>query len=133
MADHEKPMNELTGFLPGAWPIEAYGAGGFRFGDMSHRGSILALPSGVRAWTPSSPTDIDVAALADLFAEAPGAVELLIVGTGASLVPLRVAVRDRLRLANIRVDFMATGSAVSTYNILLGERRRVAGAFLATS
>ena len=30
------------GFVPGRHPIDAYGNGGFRFADMSHRGSILA-------------------------------------------------------------------------------------------
>ena len=38
----------------------------------------------------------------------------------------------RLRAAGIRVDSMGTGAAISTYNILLGERRRVAAALLAT-
>ena len=32
---------------PGRAPIEAYGNGGFRFAEMSHRGSILCLPSGI--------------------------------------------------------------------------------------
>ena len=31
------------GFLPGRFPFDAYGNGGFRFADMSHRGSLLAL------------------------------------------------------------------------------------------
>ena len=31
------------GFVPGRFAIDAYGRGGFRFADMSHRGSILAL------------------------------------------------------------------------------------------
>ena len=35
---------------PGRAPIDAYGNGGFRFADMSHRGSILCLPSGIYAW-----------------------------------------------------------------------------------
>jgi uncharacterized protein len=132
MANSEEPIKELQGFVPGAWSIEAYGAGGFRFADMSHRGSILALPSGVRAWSATTASEIDAAALQPLFAEPAGAIELLIVGTGVTLVPLSAALRDRLREAGVRLDFMATGSAVSTYNILLGERRRVAGAFLAT-
>jgi uncharacterized protein len=38
------------GFIPGRHLIDAYGAGGFRFADMSHRGSILALPTGIWAW-----------------------------------------------------------------------------------
>jgi uncharacterized protein len=40
--------------------------------------------------------------------------------------------RAALRAAGIRVDSMGTGAAISTYNILLGERRRVAAALLAT-
>ena len=40
--------------FPGRAPIEAYGNGGFRFADMSHRGSILALPSGIEAWPVAS-------------------------------------------------------------------------------
>ena len=36
--------------FPGRAPIDAYGNGGFRFADMSHRGSILCLPSGIYGW-----------------------------------------------------------------------------------
>ena len=36
--------------LPRPAPIEAYGNGGFRFAGMSHRGSLLCLPSGIWAW-----------------------------------------------------------------------------------
>ncbi len=128
----QTPATLYEGFLPGQHVIEAYGAGGFRFADMSHRGSILALPEGVRAWAPVAPAEITPASLADLFAGDPGTVELLMIGMGAAPFPLPEATRMALRENNIRFDFMATGSAVSTYNILLGERRRVAGAFLAT-
>ena len=126
-------MPDLTrsGFLSGQPAIDAFGAGGFRFADMSHRGSILALPSGVSAWSAINPQDINAASLAPLFAEAEGAVELLIIGTGANLVPLPLVLREKLRAHKIRFDPMATAVAISTYNILLGERRRVAAAFLA--
>ena len=36
--------------LPTPAPIDAYGNGGFRFGGMSHRGSLLCFPDGVWAW-----------------------------------------------------------------------------------
>jgi uncharacterized protein len=124
---------KYEGFVPGRWAIEAYGAGGFRFADMSHRGSIMALPSGVRAWTAVQPTDISIEALAPLLDEPEGTVDLLLVGTGKSLAPIAAAVRQRLREAGIRVDVMATGAAVSTYNILLEEGRPVAAALLATA
>ena len=43
---------------PGRAPIDAYGNGGFRFAEMSHRGSILCLPSGIYAWPPASVADL---------------------------------------------------------------------------
>ena len=45
--------------LPRQAPIDSYGKGGFAFADMSHRGSILALPTGVRAIAAISCADID--------------------------------------------------------------------------
>ena len=67
-----------TPHLPRRAPIDAYGAGGFRFAGMSHRGSLLCL-------------------------------------------------RDR----HVTVEAMPTGPAVRTYNILLGENRRVAAGLIA--
>lgn len=128
-------MSELkaAGFLPGAHAIDGYGAGGFRFGGMSHRGSILALPSGVYAWAPASAAEITIESLAPLFAEAPGLIEHLLIGTGAAPVPLSLALRQRLRLAGITAEPMQTGAAARTYSILLGEKRRVAAALLAVA
>ena len=56
--------------LPKPAPIDAYGNGGFRFGGMSHRGSLLCLPSGIWAWPVAAPEEIGEANLASLFAEA---------------------------------------------------------------
>jgi uncharacterized protein len=120
-----------TGFVPGAHPIEAYGKGGFRFASMSHRGSILALPSGIYAWGAEVPSDICVASLEAVFEEAPSSIEHLLIGTGLELVPLGPTLRQRLMQAGIRPEPMPTGAAARTYSILLGERRRVAAALLA--
>lgn len=119
------------GFLPGQHPIDAYGAGGFKFAEMSHRGSLLALPSGLYAWDPASAAEIDVASLARVFAEEKGLVEHLLVGTGRDLAALSRDVRAALKAAGIVAEPMATGAAARTYNILLGERRRVAAALIA--
>lgn len=114
------------GFVPGRHKIETYGGGGFRFAEMSHRGSLLALPSGIHAIEATTAAHIDEAALAPLFAEPPGAVELLIFGSGENLRPPTGALRARLRAAGIMVEAMATGPAVRTYNMLLEEDRPVA-------
>ncbi|BGE84166.1 hypothetical protein Ms3S1_06020 [Methylosinus sp. 3S-1] len=66
------------GFVPGRHKIDAYGDGGFRFAEMSHRGSLLALPSGVHAIDAFDAAAVDEAMVAPLLAEPPEAVELLI-------------------------------------------------------
>ncbi|MBL8590194.1 MAG: Mth938-like domain-containing protein [Methylobacteriaceae bacterium] len=119
------------GFVPGRHAIDGYGRGGFAFAGMSHRGSILALPSGVRIWRAATLADVTAASLADLFAEPPGAVELLLVGAGETLAPLSKELREALRAANLRADSMSTSAAARTYNVLLAENRRVAAALLA--
>lgn len=122
---------KYAGFLPGVHPIEGYGTGGFRFASMSHRGSILALPSGIHAWSAAVPSDICAASLETVFQEAPGSIEHLLIGTGLELVPLGHGLRQLLLQAGIRPEPMPTGAAARTYSILLGERRRVAAALLA--
>ncbi len=118
------------GFLPGRFPIDAYGNGGFRFADMSHRGSILVLPSGIRAWDVTEPSGITLSTLAPVVAEA-AQIELLLVGVGADLLRLPPGLVQRLRDAGLRVEAMQTGAAARTLNVLLGENRRVAAALLA--
>jgi uncharacterized protein len=118
------------GFVPGRHPIDAYGNGGFRFAQMSHRGSILALPSGMRAWEVAAPGDITEAALAPVFEER-DALDLLLLGTGRDVAFLSDAVRRRCRAAGIGLDVMQTGAAARTYNVLLGENRKVGAALIA--
>jgi len=122
---------KYAGFLPGKHAIEGYGQGGFRFAGMSHKGSILALPSGISAWSAMTPADIDLAALAAVFAEPKGAIEHLLIGTGESLMPLAPALRQSLREAGIIAEPMTTGAAANTYSLLLREDRLVAAALLA--
>jgi uncharacterized protein len=118
------------GFVPGRHLIDSYGNGGFRFAEMSHRGSILALPSGVRAWPVAQASDIDEASLAGAFAEA-DSIDLLLLGTGAEVAAVPNALRLRLREAGIGLDVMQTGAAARTYNILVGENRKVGAALIA--
>ena len=120
------------GFLPGRFPIDAYGNGGFRFADMSHRGSILALPSGITAWPVTEARSLTVEDFAPVLA-ATGEVELLLLGTGLEIVPLPEALRWPLREAKIRLDVMQTGAAARTYNILAAENRKVAAALIAVT
>jgi uncharacterized protein len=111
-------------------PIDAYGNGGFRFAGMSHRGSLLCLPNGIWAWPVTSPAEVDEAALAPVFAVL-GDVGMFLLGTGAQGWIMPPALRRRFAEASVVIEVMTTGSAVRTYNILLGERRRFAAGLIA--
>ncbi|MCU0819206.1 MAG: MTH938/NDUFAF3 family protein [Beijerinckiaceae bacterium] len=113
------------GFAPGRHPIQGYGADGFRFAGMAHPGSVMALPSGIRAWAVkdlSAVSDTDLAPLMD----ERDAIEILIIGSGKKAMLPIGPLADRLREAGFRPDFMDTPAAARTYNVLLAEDRRVA-------
>ena len=116
---------------PGRAAIESYGNGGFRFAGMSHRGSIMLLPSGIWAWPPRSTTEIDASNLARPVSEA-AEIDLLFIGTGRDPWWLPDDLQQLLHGAGIRFDTMPTAAAASTYNVLLAEGRRVAAALIAT-
>ena len=125
-------MND--GFVPGRHVIDAYGAGGFRFADMSHVGSILATPGGVHAVGARDLLEVRFETFAPLMrelAEKPGSTELLVIGTGEKMARLPTPLAAKLRGAGLRLETMATGPAARVYNVLLSENRRVAALLLA--
>ncbi len=65
-----------------------------------------------------------------LFAEA-GNIDTLIIGTGTGVWLPPPALREALRAVKVVLDAMQTGPAIRTYNIMMGERRRVAAALIA--
>jgi uncharacterized protein len=123
-------MSSSTARYPGRAPIDAYGAGGFRFAGMSHRGSILCLPSGIYAWPPAKPDEIDAPALAPVLAER-DTLDLLLLGTGPRQQMPAGAVRRAFADAAVALEAMDTGAACRTYNVLLAEGRPVAAALIA--
>jgi len=115
---------------PGLAPIEAYGNGGFRFAQMSHKGSILCLPSGIYAW--ERPELDALAAYARVFAERE-ALALLLLGTGRSPTRPADAIARAFRDAGLALEAMDTGAACRTYNVLIAEGRPVAAALVAVA
>lgn len=105
---------------PGSPPVDGYGPGFFRVGGDIHQGPLLLLPSGISRWGGFS--DLDP------ILEQSGAIDVLLMGMGAEIRPLALEVRARLEGAGIGVEIMATPPACRTYNVLLGEGRRVAAA-----
>jgi uncharacterized protein len=124
------PSSPDAPHLPRSAPIDAYGAGGFRFAEMSHRGSLLCLPDAIWAWPIARPQEIDRASLLRVF-EAAAGIDTLIIGTGNDVWRPPNDLREALRRHHVGIDAMQTGPAIRTYNIMIGERRRVAAALIA--
>ncbi|HUF45915.1 MAG TPA: MTH938/NDUFAF3 family protein [Aestuariivirgaceae bacterium] len=119
-----------SAYFPGRALIDAYGNGGFRFADMSHRGSLLILPSGIYGWAVGDIAELSAASFAPLFAER-GDMEFVLLGTGTTQVWPHRAVRRAFADNKLVLECMDTGAAVRTYNVLLAESRIVAAALIA--
>lgn len=120
-------------FYPEQVPIDAYGNGGFRFADMSHRGSLLCLPSGMHGWDHGAgmlADSLDLGRLEAVLAEA-GSIEVLLLGTGAEQIFPTQELKAEFAAHGLFVEAMATGAAARTYNVLLAEKRAVAAALIA--
>lgn len=125
----EEPLNQEAKY-PGLAPISNYGNGGFRFADMSHQGSLLLLPSGIYAWDATDFSSLDVEHFNTVFLQA-GAIEFLLLGCGPNLQIPSQEIRDAFEAQDVGLEFMDTGAAVRTYNVLLAEKRAVAAALIA--
>jgi uncharacterized protein len=119
-----------TPHLPRQVLIDAHGGGGFRFGGMSHRGSLLCLPDGVWPWPVGDVAALTEEALALVFART-NDLDFFIVGTGERPWIVPGPLRQRFRDARVSVDAMLTGPAVRTYNVMLMESRRVGAGLIA--
>ena len=132
MTEEAKPATGIEikpAHYPGRAPIDSYGDGGFRFAEMSHRGSILCLPSGIYGWIAETMDDLTIANFSRILSEE--GIEILLVGTGKDLMPLSRELRERFTKAGIRPEPMSTGAAARTFNVLLAEGRAVGAALLA--
>jgi uncharacterized protein len=124
------PASAAQPHLPYPAPIEAYGAGGFRFAGLSHRGSLLCLPDGIWAWPVAAPEEVTAASLGLVFERA-AQLDLFILGTGRDFWIVPAELRERLRAHSLKWEAMPTSAAIRTYNVLVVEGRRVAAGLIA--
>jgi uncharacterized protein len=105
-----------------ATPIDGYGPAFFRIGGEIREGAVLLLPRGLRSWGGYGDRE-RILAQAD-------EIDVLLVGTGPQMAYLPAEFRTALDAAGIGVEAMASAQACRTYNVLLGEGRRVGAALL---
>jgi uncharacterized protein len=105
-----------------AKPVEGYGPGFFRVGGHVLRGACLITPWDAGPWGGLEDTAGPLSLL--------GRIDVLFVGMGAEIAHVPLPFRDALEAAGIGVEVMSSPAACRTYNVLLGEGRRIAVALL---
>ena len=113
-------LSEIS--FAGPKPIDSYGPGFFRVGGMIHHGSLALLPDALNVW----PGSIDF----DFFLERIGQLDVLLVGSGAEISPLKTQITDKFNNLGVGIETMTTPSACRTYNMLLAEGRRIGAALI---
>lgn len=116
--------------LPGQHEIDFYGNMGFRFADMSHKGSLLILPDGTSDWGINDGEPLTAQHFTKIIEQAE-LIDILILGLGAKMYLPPKEVREMCKQAGIVIEFMSSSNAVRTYNVLLDEKRRIAAALIA--
>ncbi len=109
--------------------ISSYGDGGFKVNGKFIPGSLIIFPENI--------VEIEVSESAQISSEIiqpiinrTTEIEILLIGTGETMTTLP-DIRNFLKVHNITTDFMDTGAASRTYNVLAGEERRVAALLIA--
>ncbi|MEY4698036.1 MAG: hypothetical protein RIT14_2464 [Pseudomonadota bacterium] len=105
-----------------AQPIAGYGPGFFRVGTHVLQGACLVTPWDAGPWG-------GLADRATPLAMA-GRIDVLLLGMGAEIAHAPKDFVAELEAAGIGVEAMASPAACRTYNVLLGEGRRIAAALL---
>lgn len=113
-------LNEVN--YDGATPITGYGPGFFRVGDAVIEGAALIAPGQTLSWAGLSDTGA-------LLRAAQGC-DVVLLGMGGEIAHPPEAVQAALDQAGIGVELMSSPSACRTYNVLLGEGRRIIAALL---
>ena len=111
--------------FPGRAPIEAYGNGGFRFADMSHRGSLLCLPSGIYGWDATEGSPFSGDRLGKVFEEAEE-IRFLLYGTGTDIrrLPPALARPNEAGRHLLRSDVDGGGGPHVQHHAVRGTARR---------
>ena len=111
----------------GANLIRRYGADFIVVGQQELHSSCIVGVSTLLPWKPRSVEELDAESLAALFALSP---EVVVLSTGIVQKFPRAALRAEFATRKIGLEVMEIGAACRTYNVLVGEERRVIGAIL---
>ena len=107
--------------------IRRYGADYIVVGEQEIRSSCILGVNTLVPWPPRSVDELGTGHLQVLFEMSP---EVVVLATGATQKFPRAALRAEFATRRIGIEVMEIGAAARTYNVLVGEERRVLAAVL---
>lgn len=111
----------------GANLIRRYGADFIQVGEREIRASCIVGANVLTPWAPRCVDDLTVESFTPLFELTP---EVVVLSTGATQRFPRAALRAEFATRKVGLEVMEMGAACRTYNVLVGEERRVLVAVL---
>lgn len=119
---------QLTRDIAAAHLIHSYEPGRIRIGERWLQGHlIVAQEHLIENWRVPAPVDVGLADLQPVLALEP---EIVLLGTGTTLVWPEEDLMGALAERRIGLEIMSTPAACRTFNVLVQERRRVVAALL---
>ncbi len=110
--------------------IHGYGDHRFRIGGEVYGGSVLIISDNVVAWRVNDPSAVNLESLSAAISAKPRP-EILFVGCGARFVAPPKGLDGALSDIGISLEWMDTGAACRTYNVVMSEDRAIAVALIA--
>jgi uncharacterized protein len=107
--------------------IRRYGADFIVIGEREILDSCIVGPTVLTPWPPRSVEQLAPEHLATLFELSP---EVVVLSTGATQKFPRASLRAEFATRRIGLEVMEVGAASRTYNVLVGEERKVLAAIL---
>ena len=104
-------------------PVTGYGLGFFRIGNDIFRGNRFIFKDKVFDWGGFSDPDLIV--------RKSSYIDVLFIGTGSDIKHIPSFFKESIERYEIGLEIMSTPTACRTYNVLLGEGRRIGAALLA--
>ena len=105
--------------------IQSYGGGNFRVSGEVYEGAAIVSVSDVSLWdAPESVEDLSLKHF-EALQSFQGQFDVVLFGTGSKLVFPSAEFRMELKQNGLHAEFMDSGAACRTYNVLMAEGRRV--------
>jgi len=112
--------------------VQAYGDGGFRIANEGHAGSVIVFHDVTTSVSASEINELTIDHLSPIVERA-HEIDILVVGCGEGFNRPDDILRGELKAHGIVMEWMDTGAACRTFNVLMTEGRRAAAVLIAVT